>query len=189
MGHKNNPHQRKTPASHPENSTRVTSKGPQTVEKMKADSGKPSSLAVTPEDTGHIARTRSQNYASLVLKRIMVRKNEEDPQKYKARADSFPIMVIQSGLAQATGFMLAKGSGDKNSDQRAYQNYLDDLATVFGNNLLPDVQDGSSLHGKVISTDLAEYRRLTREALIIAAWFKRFGQVHLRDQKLPGDNK
>jgi CRISPR-associated protein Cmr5 len=115
--------------------------------------------------------TRSQRHAEVALARIKA--VESDPsaterKEYKARADGFPVMVMQAGLAQAVGFMRAKASGKK-----AYGRYLDDLAAVLGRD------GGEVLQNRVIAAELPEYRQLTREALAAAGWLKRFGQAYL----------
>ena len=92
------------------------------------------------------------------------------------RADGFPVMVMQAGLAQALGFMLAKGQGDTN----AYGCYLDDLALVLlGKHGHARGEAGRNLHKEVIEADLTRYRRMTRDILMVAGWFKRFGQAYL----------
>jgi CRISPR-associated protein, Cmr5 family len=125
--------------------------------------------------------TRSQRYAQRALERLMTYKkenagNEKILSEYKARADGFPVMVMQAGLAQALGFMLAKGQGDTN----AYGCYLDDLALVLlGKHGHARGEAGRNLHKEVIEADLTRYRRMTRDILMVAGWFKRFGQAYL----------
>lgn len=85
---------------------------------------------------------------------------------YKTRADGFPVMVMQAGLAQAVGFYHAK-----TSDKHAYGRYLEDFAQALAG------CDGATLLSRVIQAPLPEYRRLTREALDLALWFKRFCQA------------
>lgn len=131
-----------------------------------------------------VHRTRSQRYARLVHERVteFLGKNAEDSKarrEYKARADGFPVMVMQAGLAQAVGFMLAKGQGG----EKGYRPYLDDLTAVIGKNLNLTGNTGQSLHECVIKADLMAYRRMTRETLIVAGWFKRFGQAYLSESK------
>lgn len=115
-------------------------------------------------------RSRSQRYAEQALKKIKdVQADERD--EYKARADGFPVMVMQAGLAQAAGFMIAQGA-----EKPVYRRYFDDLAAVLG------ASDGKALQDMIIGAELPEYRRLTRQALAVATWFKRFGQAYLSDK-------
>ncbi len=116
-------------------------------------------------------RTRTQHYAEKSLKKIEAIKGKDTAKEYKSRCDNFPVMVMQAGLAQAVGFMLAKGK-----DNNAYSQYLNDLASVMG------VADGKNFHDKIIAAQRADYRRLSRETLNAAGWFKRFGQAYLSDK-------
>lgn len=116
-------------------------------------------------------RTRTQHYAEESLKKINAIKNQDIAKEYKSRSDNFPVMVMQSGLAQAVGFMLAKGAKDA-----AYSQYLNDLSSVMG------AADGKAFLAHIINAPLPEYRRLTRETLNVAGWFKQFGQAYLSDK-------
>lgn len=116
-------------------------------------------------------RTRAQRQAATALARIrrIEQRSAAQRKEYKARADSFPVLVLQAGLAQAVGFMRAKAA--KNP---AYGDYLDDLAAVLG---LPAGQD--ELQRRAIDDPLRDYRQLTRQTLAAAGWLKRFGQACL----------
>lgn len=116
-------------------------------------------------------RTRTQHYAEVSLKKINEIKGKDISKEYKSRSDNFPVMVMQSGLAQAVGFMLAKGAKDV-----TYSQYLNDLSSVMG------AADGKAFHTNIIQAPLPEYRRLTHETLNAAGWFKRFGQAYLSDK-------
>lgn len=119
-------------------------------------------------------RTRAQRQAEAALAAIQARRSapEKERKEYKARADNFPVLVLQSGLAQAVGFMLAKAP----PKSAAYQRYLSDLAKMLG------FADGAALQQRAISAELRDYRQLTREALAAASWLKRFGQAYLAEK-------
>lgn len=116
-------------------------------------------------------RTRTQHYAEKSLQKIDAIKGKDTAKEYKSRCDNFPVMVMQSGIAQAVGFMLAKGKDDK-----AYSQYLNDLASVMGDT------DGKAFHARIIAAPLPDYRNLTRQTLNAAGWFKRFGQAYLSEK-------
>ncbi len=122
-----------------------------------------------------IRQTRAQRMARIALdcvKHVAAGKLAKD---YKPRAMSFSTMVLQSGLAQAVGFLAAKGAGSNDKD-KAYKHYLEDVAKVCGH------ASGEALHDKAINTDLAAaYRLLTREVLDASSWLKRFSQTLLKD--------
>lgn len=97
--------------------------------------------------------------------------------KYGAIAHKLPGMILQNGLAQATGFLLAKGG---NSDDDHHSWLLDDLNQVLraGNSL--DVPDREQLHQAIIEADLMQTLQLTRAALEASGWLKRYVQGLLR---------
>ncbi|MDP2834552.1 MAG: type III-B CRISPR module-associated protein Cmr5 [Pseudomonadota bacterium] len=131
------------------------------IPEISPQAGHPPPPAAAPPMPG----TRAQRQASAALAKI---KAVEPGQRrdYKARADGFPVMVMQAGLAQAVGFHFAKRQG-----KHAHGLYLEDFAqALIGEN-------GEALLKRAIDAPLAEYRRLTREALALAEWFKRFAQA------------
>jgi CRISPR-associated protein Cmr5 len=111
-------------------------------------------------------QTRSQQYACAAFDKVDHVKGSSDEKEYGALALKFPVMVLQSGLAQASGFILAK-------KKERQLRYLNDLADVLGQS------DGDAFHKKVIKSSLADYQRLTRHTLDAAGWFKRYAQGHL----------
>jgi CRISPR-associated protein Cmr5 len=98
--------------------------------------------------------------------------------EYRTRANSFPTMVAQSGLAQAFGFLLAKKRSP--DDLGAYDVYTRDLIAVVGAGW-PDLaaQDPDAFYDLVVRADLGQYRRLTRATLDAALWLKRLAQAKL----------
>jgi CRISPR-associated protein Cmr5 len=82
--------------------------------------------------------TRNQRYARAAYDQVTAIEGQPVEKKYGALALNFPVMVLQSGLAQATGFLLAKGKkekDEKNKQEEKAKNehlrYLDDLAAVL----------------------------------------------------------
>lgn len=122
--------------------------------------------------------TRAQRQAAGALAAIQAIRDKppKERKEYKARADNFPVLVLQAGLAQAVGFMRAKAA---NSDRggEAYKRYLGDLAGILG---LPG---GEALQQRAIDAGLPDYRQLTRDTLAAAGWLKRFGQAYLSDKE------
>jgi len=98
-------------------------------------------------------RTRSQRQAEKALAAIEALRTapKKERKEYKARADNFPVLVLQAGLAQAVGFMRAKAA-----KSAAYQSYLDDLARIL------ELASGEALQQRAIDVPLPDYRQLTR---------------------------
>ena len=114
--------------------------------------------------------TRSRQHAANAHACVSAVASQAYASKYRALALSFPIMVLQSGLAQATGFLRAKSS-----DNNEYQRYLSDLAGVLG------YDNGPALYDDVIASDLPTYQQLTRQALDASGWLKRYAQALLKE--------
>jgi CRISPR-associated protein Cmr5 len=112
-----------------------------------------------------------QRYADIAWKQVES-VSTRDFDEYKARADSFPTFVMQAGLAQAVGFLRAKGD--------VYEKYLKDLALVLGQ------QDDKAFYQQVIKAERVEYRLLTRKALVAAGWLKRMAQARKASGNLGG---
>lgn len=133
-------------------------------------------------------KNRSQHYAKTALDCVdKIKGNEQLRDEYKSRADNLPVMVMQAGLAQALGFLLAK-STDKENHKTAYGYYLDDLAKVVQAGGAGSFASGDVLQRHVITAPLSEYRRLTHETLAAAGWLKRLSQAYIKkDNKKVGE--
>lgn len=104
------------------------------------------------------------------------KKKRELEAEYRTQALNLPIMILQSGLAQTIGFLMAKkGDGEDNTKPLAFKTILQHLES-----LLSDELQGQSLHNKVITSNLTEYQLLTRKALEASSWLKRYTQALLR---------
>ena len=141
-------------------------------------------------------QTRSQRYALQSYKKISRIKapSEADhksadfkvpnPKDYGALALNFPVMVLQSGLVQATGFLLAKAKPH-------HLQFLDDLASVLaevGTVQLDKAQaPRDAFHQKIVASDLATYQYLTRCTLEASSWFKRYAQAELKASATDGE--
>lgn len=147
------------------------------------------------------SRTRMQRQAEAALRclRAVSALPAAAREDYKARAENFPALLLHAGLAQALGFLRAKGGvaddraaenpaagadaavdpSPSGSPAAAYRRYLADLATVLG------CADGDSLLQRAIDAPLADYRLLSRQTLDAAGWLRRFAQAHLTRERTP----
>ncbi|EKO3657852.1 type III-B CRISPR module-associated protein Cmr5 [Vibrio metschnikovii] len=120
---------------------------------------------------------RSQIVATAAFKQINSRKNKsiEENKKYATLVHKLPAMILQNGLAQATGFLLAKSEDH-------YKALLEDLTAVFKqvDAKLANIANGGALHDAIIQSDLHQIMRYTREALEIAGWLRRYVQGVLK---------
>lgn len=129
---------------------------------------------------------RAHRVATAAYGRVEARKDEpaDVRKKYGAIAHKLPGMILQNGLAQATGFLLAKGS-NKDDDHHSW--LLDDLNAVLQAGGEPAQPNREALHGAIIAADLARTLKLTRAALEASGWLKRYVQGLLRISAT-GDN-
>lgn len=89
--------------------------------------------------------------------------------KYRTLALNFPTMIMQSGLAQAIGFLLAKGKDE-------HKVFLFHIAK------LQDYQDAEQFHAAILKSSITEYQLLTRKSLDATAWLKRYTQALLKKE-------
>jgi CRISPR-associated protein Cmr5 len=112
---------------------------------------------------------------------VLVSARVDFPHKkaYGALAHKLPTLILQNGLAQATGFLLAKG-------EKEHLALLDDLAQTLRQTGEGGCANGKEMHQTVIAADSAATMRLTRRALETAAWIRRYVQGVL-DVNATGD--
>ena len=122
---------------------------------------------------------RTHAVAGAAYKRVDERRKEAWKKQYGALAHKLPGMILQNGLAQATGFLLAKGKGNRSPEHLAL---LGDLnAVLHAAGAVPaGTADGSALHDLIIGSDLTDTMHLTRRSLEASAWIKRYVQGVLR---------
>ena len=118
---------------------------------------------------------RTHAVASAAYERVDSHRNHPRKKEYGALAHKLPGMILQNGLAQTTGFLLAKGKPE-------HLALLDDLNAVL---LAPGAvstttTDGPALHDRVIQSKLTETMHLTRRSLEASGWIKRYVQGVLR---------
>ncbi len=119
-------------------------------------------------------KTRTQQIARAAYKRVAAHKNGSQagavPWKdYCALAHKFPSMILENGLAQATGFLLAKGGGE-------HRALFSDIHCVLRSVGATEAGDTRQLHEEIINTDLQGIMRLTRQTLDASGWLKRYAQ-------------
>ena len=109
---------------------------------------------------------RSKKYDELAYPLIEKIKGTETEAKYRTLALTFPTMIMQSGLAQAIGFLMAK-------DEAHHQKMLAHLKTLLNDN---------NLYSQVLQSDITTYQKLTRDAIEATSWLKRYTQALLDKQ-------
>ena len=121
--------------------------------------------------------TRANRVATAAYQRVESRGglSKDEQKKYGAVAHKLPGMILQNGLAQATGFLLAKSP-----KYPEHGLLLDDLKDVLRAGGTLDVPNRESLHQKIIGADLGNTLKLTRHALEASGWIKRYVQGVLR---------
>ena len=111
---------------------------------------------------------RSQKYAQEAYPLVAEMQKHQLEVKYRTLALNFPSMILQSGLSQAIGFLMAKSKDE-------HQMLLDHLATL----VLDKQEQDKQLHQTILTADLTHYQLLTRQTLEAASWLKRYTQALL----------
>jgi CRISPR-associated protein Cmr5 len=116
-------------------------------------------------------KTRSQTHAGTVYTQVrQILGVPEDIQKqYGTLCHRFPVMVLRNGLAQTLGFLAAK-AGVGNDNAHAW------LLNHLAQQLLNPQANRTLLLERVHAANLQEYRLLTRKALAVAIWYKRYAE-------------
>lgn len=128
--------------------------------------------------------TQSQQYARTIYQQIhaIQGRNNDFCKDYGRLCNRFPSLVLHNGLAQTLGFLTAKAGGNVRSAEGVFLGQLAEILHQPPNQLL----DG------VINAPLPDYRRLTRQALAAAIWYKRFAQsvlgIDATGERLAGDD-
>ena len=100
---------------------------------------------------------------------VAARRDHPARKKYGALAHKLPGMIIENGLAQATGFLLAKGKDE-------HRALLCDLNAVLRAAGATTTEDGPELHRAIIDSGLDRTLMLTRRSLEASGWLKRYAQ-------------
>lgn len=125
--------------------------------------------------------TRTHRIAKAAYKCVAAHGRRRTTQKeYSTLAHKLPGMILQSGLAQATGFLLAK-------DKDEHRALLDDLNAVLRATAATTTESGKALHQAIIESDLQEAVNLTRRSLEASSWIKRYAQAVL-DAATPNEH-
>lgn len=118
-------------------------------------------------------RVRTHEVAQAAFRRVEGRRDASFKKPYGALAHKLPGLILQNGLAQATGLLLAKHRDE-------HLALLEDLHAVLHAAGQTNTEDGKALHQAIIAADLVETMRLTRAGLVAAGWLKRYVQGVLR---------
>ncbi|MEJ2046036.1 MAG: type III-B CRISPR module-associated protein Cmr5 [Reinekea sp.] len=103
-----------------------------------------------------------------------IESNDKDKQKaYGALVHKLPAMILQNGLAHATGFLLAKGRDEHIA-------VLKDLKDAFNKTSHYNFAEPEDFHAQLINADLQKTMYMTRHALEIAGWMRRYVQGILK---------
>ena len=130
---------------------------------------------------------RTQKYAEIAYPLVEAVKGNEIEAKYRTLALNFPTMILQSGLAQAIGFLMAK-------DKQEHKVLLSHIVVLVNKNESPDMKQAclrqtdtvknmtKDFHGKVVNSDITDYQLYTRKAIEASSWLKRYTQALLQKE-------
>lgn len=120
-------------------------------------------------------KIRSQDMMQRAYLLVEPLKDSNVKSQYRSLALTFPSMILQSGLSQTTGFLLAKGK-----DKEEHLTLLAHLANLL------NFSNGEQLHQHILQSHLTEYQLLTRKALDASTCLKRYTQALLESEKDKG---
>jgi CRISPR-associated protein Cmr5 len=122
-------------------------------------------------------RTKEQDRAVAAHEAVKNVKKTEDAKLQKEYGQiclDLPFLILKNGLCQTVAYYEAKGH-----KKRQYELLLEDFAKVCSGAAGPDYAK------KVREAEVADYQRMTHEALACAQWFKRYAEAVLK--VVPGD--
>lgn len=111
-------------------------------------------------------KIRTQDYAKNAYPLVSGMQRAPFEAKYRTLALTFPTMIMQNGLSQAIGFLMAK-------DKEEHREILSHIAKLL------NYPDGKALHEDILKSDITKYQLLTRRAIEAASWLKRYTQALL----------
>jgi CRISPR-associated protein Cmr5 len=118
--------------------------------------------------------TREQLRAQAAFYKIKAaQQRPEIAESYGRRCLHLPALIHQCGLCQASTFLEAKAKKKPECQQ-----LLDDILEVANIGSTEEIR----------CAEIADYQRMTREALACAQWFKRYAEAVLRAE-LGGDEE
>ncbi|AKG14987.2 CRISPR-associated protein Cmr5 [Moraxella bovoculi] len=117
-------------------------------------------------------QTRTQKYAEPAYPLVDSLKGNDIESKYRTLALNLPTMILQAGLTQAIGFLMAK-------NESHHQLILAHLAE-----LLNYKDKEKEFYQKILQSNVQEYQLLSRKAIEASGWLKRYTQALLK-----GENK
>lgn len=123
---------------------------------------------------------RTHAVASAAYERVAARRDKAWKKQYGALAHKLPGMILQNGLAQATGFLLAKGNREHLALLEDLNAVLRAAGAVSAGTADTGGPDGPALHDLIIRSGLTDTMNLTRRSLEASAWIKRYVQGVLR---------
>lgn len=114
--------------------------------------------------------TRQQKWAKRAHDDVLRRKAEPNTrQAYRTVALGAPILIRQSGLVQALAFWMTRS-------EAAAQEFAKDLATTLDSGAI------ENLVRRAHTAELPDYLALTRDAVEVAMWYRRFAQSELKEE-------
>jgi len=109
---------------------------------------------------------RTHQYAEAAFPLVKKMQKHDVEAKYRTLALNFPTMIMQSGLAQSIGFLMAK-------DKEEHRSLLQHVQTILKR---------PKLHDDILASDIGQYQILTRQTLDATAWLKRYTQALLKKE-------
>jgi len=126
--------------------------------------------------------TREQLRAQIAYDAVKKLEGEDAAKDYGSMALRFPALLRSAGLVQALAFVHSRGN---EGHKRFIHDFAEALLKLGDKSYSHDTLFYDTYFKEAQSAELPQYIRMTREALALADWFKRFAQSVLKAE--PGE--
>ena len=109
---------------------------------------------------------RTHKYAEKAFPLVQKMQKNTCEAKYRTLVLNFPTMIMQSGLAQSIGFLMAKGKDE-------HKTILEHIQKIL---------ERPNLYEDILKSNIQQYQILTRQALDATSWLKRYTQALLKKE-------
>jgi CRISPR type III-B/RAMP module-associated protein Cmr5 len=125
-------------------------------------------------------KTREQEYAAKIFDQVKNVKGKGFQDDYKTSAKNLAFLIRSAGLVQALYFTQTRNSGSETLIKHL-ANVIEKPTENLSDNELKSLAE--SFLEKVRTKPINEYLFLTEKCLLALKWYKRFVDIHIKEEK------